>query len=245
MEKHVCYYCGQEAHFQLKNGRWCCCKNYQSCPELKKKNSRSLKEKNGSVLKKWNNFGLKKWNELRKNGEVSSWDKGLTKETDERVAKRAKKLKEKYKNKEIEPWSKGKHWSENDKKRISEQRKKYLNQHPEKVPYLLNHSSKMSYPERYFKIVFLIEKIDLKYHLQIGRYQLDFYNLEKKKYVEIDGESHYVDKKTIKIDKERTQFLEKLGWKCFRIRWKDYKKLNFDERKNKIKEIKQFINPKH
>lgn len=58
MEKHVCYYCGQEAHYQLNNGKWCCCKSYQSCPELKKKNSRSLKEKNC--------FGLKKWNEMRK-----------------------------------------------------------------------------------------------------------------------------------------------------------------------------------
>ena len=78
-----------------------------------------MKEKNSSVLKKWN--------ELRKNGEVSSWDKGLTKETNESIAKRAKKLKERYKNKEIESWNKGKHWSEDDKKRISEQRKKYLN----------------------------------------------------------------------------------------------------------------------
>lgn len=140
-------------------------------------------------------------------GKVDVWNKGLTKESDERVANGAKKLKERYKNKEIKNWFQGKHWSEEDKKRISEQRKKYLNEHPEKVPYLLNHSSKISYPERYFKFVFLIEKIDLKYHLQIGRYQLDFYNLQKKKYVEIDGESHFLDNKTIMIDKERTEFL--------------------------------------
>lgn len=232
-QEGICYYCGQEAHYQLKNGRWCCCKSYQSCPELKMKNSSSLKEK-------WR-LGFKKWNGRRKNGEVSSWNKGLTKETDERVAKRAKKLKERYKNNELVSPFKGKHWSENDKKRISEQRKKYLDEHPEKVPYLLNHSSKISYPERYFRFVFKKEKIDLEYHVQISRYQLDFCDLKQKKYIEIDGESHYVDKKTIKIDKERTEFLEKLGWKSFRIRWKDYKKLNLEERGNKIKEIENFI----
>lgn len=122
--------------------------------------------------------------------------------------------------------------------------KRFLERNPDKVPYLLNHSSKISYPERYFMFVFKKEKIDLEYHVQISRYQLDFCDLKQKKYIEIDGESHYVDNKTIKIDKERTEFLEKLGWKCFRIRWKDYKKLNFDERKkkkNKIKEVENFI----
>ena len=165
----------------------------------------------------------------------------VQKKTDERIAKGAKKLKERSKNKEIENWFKGKHWSDEDRKRISEQMKKYLSEHPDKVPYLLNHSSMVSYPERYFIFVFKKEKIDLKYHVQIGRYQLDFCDYDQKKYVEIDGESHFTDKKTIKIDKERTEFLEKLGWKCIRIRWKDYKRLNLDERKNKIKKIKDFI----
>lgn len=233
MEKHVCYYCGNEANYQLKNGKWCCCKNYQSCPELKRKNSMSLKGRDC--------FGLKKWNEMRKNGEVNSWNKGLTKETSKKVAKSARTLKNRYKNNELVSSFKGKHWSEDDKKRISKQRKKYLDEHPEKVPYLLNHSSKISYPERYFMFVFKKEKIDLEYHIQIGRYQLDFCNLEQKKYIEIDGESHYTDKKTIKIDKERTIFLENIGWRCIRIRWKDYKKLNLEERKKKIQKIKEFI----
>lgn len=73
--------------------------------------------------------------------------------------------------------------------------KRFLERNPDKVPYLLNHSSRISYPERYFMFVFKKEKIDLEYHTQISRYQLDFCDLKQKKYVEIDGESHYVDKK--------------------------------------------------
>ena len=35
---HICEYgCGQEAKYQLKNGKWCCSKSYNSCPVSKKK----------------------------------------------------------------------------------------------------------------------------------------------------------------------------------------------------------------
>lgn len=54
------------------------------------------------------------------------------------------------------------HWSEEDKKRMSEKRIKYLTEHPDKVPYKLNHSSKMSYPEKkYLKMLWnLPESLD-------------------------------------------------------------------------------------
>ncbi len=36
----ICEYgCGQEAKYQFKNGKWCCSKSYNSCPEMKKQNS--------------------------------------------------------------------------------------------------------------------------------------------------------------------------------------------------------------
>ena len=240
-QKRFCDYgCGRVARFQMKSGKWCCSENFSSCPQVRRKNSEKQKERvaNG-------NWGFTQWNKLRKQGKILTWNKGLTKESDKRVKERANKLKQRYKNGELIPSFKGKHWSDEQRKRISEQRKKYLNEHPDKVPYLLNHSSKISYPERYFKWVFFNEQIDLKYHLQVGRYQLDFYNLEQKKYVEIDGEHHYLDPKTVKIDKERTEFLKGLGWQSLRIRWKDYKKLSLNERKNTIFEIKKFILPKH
>ena len=40
----ICDYgCGQEASYQLKNGKWCCQDSYNKCPSLKSKNSRGLK----------------------------------------------------------------------------------------------------------------------------------------------------------------------------------------------------------
>ena len=36
-EKHICYMCGAEAKFQLKNGKWCCHPSVNSCPERIKK----------------------------------------------------------------------------------------------------------------------------------------------------------------------------------------------------------------
>lgn len=36
---HLCDYgCGKEAKFQLKNGKWCCCKSQNSCDNLKRVN---------------------------------------------------------------------------------------------------------------------------------------------------------------------------------------------------------------
>ena len=152
--------------------------------------------------------------EIHPNLSKSAWNKGLTKYTSDILFNRASKLKQRYKNGELTPTFKGKHWSDEDKIRISKHRKQYLEKHPEKVPYLLNHSSKISYPERYFNYIIKKEQINAKYHLQVGRYQLDFYNISLKKYFEVDGEHHYVDKKTIKIDQERTLYLNnlRLGW---------------------------------
>ena len=77
----------------------------------------------------------------------------------------------------------------------------------------------------------------MQYHKQVGRYELDFYNEDLMKYVEIDGEQHYSEY-MIKHDIERTLYLEKIGWKGIRIRWSDYKKsLNKEIFINKIKEF--------
>jgi len=37
------YGCGQEAHFQMKNNKWCCSKSWNSCPTNRSKNSGGLK----------------------------------------------------------------------------------------------------------------------------------------------------------------------------------------------------------
>lgn len=127
------------------------------------------------------------------------------------------------------------------RRRFPSQEKKYLQEHPDKVPYLLNHSSKMSYPEQYFKELFEKEQIPLLYHKQIGLYQLDFYNEELMKYVEIDGETHSLEN-VKKIDARRDKYLEDLGWSGIRIKWSSYQKMNEEERHLLISSIKEFLN---
>jgi len=39
------YGCGQEGKYPLKNGKWCCCERFNSCPEVRRKNSEKNKSK--------------------------------------------------------------------------------------------------------------------------------------------------------------------------------------------------------
>ncbi len=132
--------------------------------------------------------------------------------------------------------------SDETKKRISDIRKEFIKNNPDKVPYLLNHYSKGdSYPEKYFKNVFDVEKIPLKHHLQVSFYQLDFYNTDAMYCLEIDGEQHYCDQKIVESDKRRTIYLENLGWIVRRIRWSHFTKLSFEDRCRVISEMKTEI----
>lgn len=180
--------------------------------------------------------GFIKYNKENK----GSWNKGLTKETDERVAKGANTLKENYENGKIIHPSLGKKMSEEQKQKISKSRKKYLEEHPDKVPYLLNHSSKISAPEQYFIETFKKENVPLNFHKQIGLYQLDFYNDDKMFYLEIDGEQHY-QLKSIERDQKRDEYLNSLGWKGLRIRWSVWQKLNFEQKHKIINKIKLIL----
>ena len=128
------------------------------------------------------------------------------------------------------PW-KGKQRSEESKKKTSDTMKRKIAEGTFTVPYKRNHSSKISFPEKYFMEVF--KDLPIKYNYQVGLYQLDFAIPEKKVYIEIDGEQHFVDKKIVEHDKERTKKLESLGWKCLqRVRWASYKKLKEAEQKS-------------
>lgn len=135
----------------------------------------------------------------------------------------------------------GRPHSEETKQKISKIRKEYLKNNPDKVPYLLNHSSKESYPEKYFSELFEKEKINVTKKHRIGLYELDFCILEKKIDIEIDGSQHYHDKKILESDKRRTAFLEKNGWSVIRINWSKYQKLNNKEKVNFIKEFKKML----
>ena len=126
---------------------------------------------------------------------------------------------------------KGKQHSEESKKKTSDTMKRKIVEGTFIVPYKRNHSSKVSFPEKYFMEA--LKDLPVKYNYQVGLYQLDFAIPEKKVYIEIDGEQHFVDKNIVEHDKERTEKLESLGWKCLqRVRWASYKKLKEAEQKS-------------
>lgn len=124
------------------------------------------------------------------------------------------------------------------KQKLSEIRKKFLANNPDKVPYLTNHSSKQSYPEAYFAEVFKQEGLEVIPEFKVETFQIDFALPLRKFAIEIDGEQHYVDARIVEHDKKRTERLSSLGWKVKRIRWAEYQRLNFDEKK---KFVRQFI----
>lgn len=168
------------------------------------------------------------------------WNKGLTAENCEGIARAQKTLKENIKSGKTV--IKGHKLSEETKKKISEARKKYLLEHPEKAPYKLchRHIKGESYPERYFRKILSKYKVDFKQEVQCGLYSLDFLvgNVD----LEIDGHQHYSDERIIESDKRRTNFLEENGFVVKRIRWSWYSKLSTEERKNFIYELIQFLN---
>lgn len=107
--------------------------------------------------------------------------------------------------------------TEEHKAKISKSRKQYLDNNPGNIPYLLNHSSNESYPEKIFREA--LERrniIGWTYNHPIKRYSLDFAFIEQKIDVEIDGGTHNLPEVILK-DKLRDDTLNKLGWKTIRF----------------------------
>lgn len=220
----ICYYCGQEAKFQLKNGRWCCREKYQQCPEIRKKNS--LKNK-GKILSK-------KQKECR-----SAWNKNLSKESDERLRRYGETYKRKYAEGKIKSYWKGMKLPSEMKEKISVSMKKA---HREGRAHNIGESrwnNQPSYPEKFFMKVIENEFFDKNYirEYPFKKYSLDFAWVHKKKVIEIDGEQHERFEEYKNRDKEKDTLLKENGWKVIRIKWKDMIK----ESKHWIKIAKEFI----
>lgn len=170
-------------------------------------------------------------------GKRNVWNKGLTKDTDSRVKQQSITL-----SNRVSPF-KGKHHSVESKQKLSMKMKQYLLDNPEKVPYKLNHHSKQSYPEKYFREVFdnddLLKNAISEYRVKL--YSLDFAFPDIKFYIEIDGEQHYTDSRIFEHDKKRNLELEEMGWKSIRIRWSEYNKKSLEEKQEIIKYIKESV----
>ena len=188
---------------------------------------------------KQHSAGFAKFNAARATGLVHSWNFGLTAETDERVARQAKSIADHY-IAHGSCWT-GKKHTEETKQKISKSRKQYLLEHPDQVPYLLNHSSQESYPEVYFTELFKNEEINLHKEYYCLGYFLDFCDPIKKIDIEIDGEQHYVDSKMVEHDKIRNATLEEAGWTVFRVRWAEYKAMTEEQKYNIILQIKSLL----
>lgn len=114
--------------------------------------------------------------------------------------------------------------SEKTKKKLSDIRIKYLTENPDKVPYVVNHSSKKSWPEEVFENA--LKSFGIKgwiYKYRHGIYEYDFAFPDLKLDVEVDGGTHKTEK-VKKIDKRRDEFSRQYGWKVLRFDAEQVKK---------------------
>ena len=108
--------------------------------------------------------------------------------------------------------SKGRKHSQETKDKISKSRISYLTKNPDKVPYLINHSSQKSFPEIIFENA--LNNLNITgwvYGFQNGIYRYDFAFPDLKIDIEIDGATHLTEK-VKKIDERRDKFSIENGW---------------------------------
>jgi len=117
--------------------------------------------------------------------------------------------------------------SQETRDKISVSRKRFLEENPHMVPYLLNHYSKGdSYPEKYFEECLIGSNFVKKF--RVNTYELDFADIERKIDLEIDGGQHTCDPRIVEHDIKRNAFLIEKGWKVIRINWPEFQKLDSD-----------------
>lgn len=168
-----------------------------------------------------------------KQGKRIAWNKGLTKETDERIKKSGQMYSKNNKGKKRKPLSK------NHKKSISNSMKKA---HQEGKAWNIGKSrwnNKPSYPEKWFMDVINNEFIDKNYirEYPFFIYSLDFAWINKKKCIEIDGEQHERFSSYKERDKRKDELLLNNGWKILRLKWIDI----YNNPKYCIQTAKNFI----
>ena len=134
--------------------------------------------------------------------------------------------------------------SEETRRKLSESRKKQIADGRGSSTWVNPHIHR-SYAEQYFYDILVKElnsTVVWRNNYRACGYLLDFANLTNKVYFEVDGESHYTTD-GLEYDAKRTAELAKNGWFLIgRIRWKLYKKLSDDERKQIVASyIKAFI----
>lgn len=174
----------------------------------------------------------------------SSWNKGLTKETDSRVAVNAKHASESFKNHindgYINPTWTNEYWTEERRKERSIQKKKLYAEHPEKHPNrkVARNRKHMTYPERLIFDWLTQQKIEFEHSYKCiygdnnVRY-VDFYIPSKKLFAEVDGVYWHKDRKENDAFKDSEAM--KIGIKTIRLTPSKKMLLEFIEQFQKIK----------
>jgi len=199
-ESGNCRYCGKE------------CKNQNS---LKQHEIRCKENPNRIII-------------INKGNTIShtAWNKGLTKETDERVKKNGETLSKRIKEGKTTPSFKGKHHSKSTRDCMSNKAKEGIKNGTHYVWQIRNGHS---YPEKLFiemlKDKFnYIENINYETEYKINTKFADFYFKNLNLIIEIDGTQHYKTKNDIYSDIKRDNLFKKEKYNIIRIPWDNYKK---------------------
>ena len=206
------YGCGSVAKYTNGSGKYMCAQSFNSCPALRKKNS--------SGVKKAHDDGRIPTSQLDLN---RTWNKGLTKETDVRLARQAENSRGKPR--------KGVPHTEEAKKKISSARTEWLKNPENRKIY---GRGKRSWMELCF------EKWLCENHFEHWETEKHFWNSEtrknyyadfcfesKKLIVELDGNQHL---KTKELDAIRDCYLNSLGYTVIRISHKEFKERYFSNK---------------
>jgi very-short-patch-repair endonuclease len=212
--KNLCSYgCGFTAKFINGSNKLMCSKSHNSCPALKKKNSIGLLNSERDYRETYKNLPQ----EIK---DKMNWSKGLTKNTNDSVAKMAKTLKGKPK--------KGKPHSQQTKDYLSRIRTEWL-KNPQNRKNLGRH--KRSWMELIFE-KYLSENNIIGWNTEVHfwndqlqkNYFVDFLFDDKKLIIELDGTQH---RKTVEKDKLRDNWFSVKGYKVIRISIEEFKKRFF------------------
>ncbi len=209
------YGCGYVAKFINGSKKLMCCKSSNSCPANRKKNSEGLKNSGRDYVETYKNLPQESKDKM-------NWAKGLTKESDPRVAR------PQFKGRKFGASLNG--HTEEAKQKISKARTEWL-KNPYNRKNLGRH--KRSWMELTFESYLKENNIigwDTEVHFwneELRKnYFPDFIFESKKLIIELDGTQH---RKTVEQDTIRDTWFNTKGYKVIRIPVEEFKKRHFSK----------------
>jgi len=214
-----CFSCGEEGKYRLKNGKWSCEDGFQKCRALREKRSKKCVDRirNGTTQNSFDGF-----NKRRKECEISSWNKGKTKETDERLKKAGNTFKERIKSGKIKIV--GRCHSEKTIKTLSDKRKKWLKDNPDKHPWKFSKKLISAPCEKFKKFLlangYVFEQEFSDFKCWNRHFSIDIAFTKLRIGIEINGNQHYERDGRLKpYYQERKEIIESSGWKIIDIHY--------------------------